>query len=299
MSLASLAGYAWLSVGAALATMALKGVAWWLTGSVGLLSDAVESLVNLAAALLALWTVRFAALPADENHPYGHGKAEYFAGGIEGALIVAAALAIVAVAVPRLVEPRELVQLGPGIALSLAAMAINLGAAIVLLRAGRRHRSITLEAEGQHLLTDVWTSAAVIAGLGAVALTGWLRLDPLLALGAAAHIAWIGAGLVRRSIGGLMDAALPASDIEAVKAILESLRARGADYHALRTRQSGRTRFVSVHLLVPESWTVGEGHRLAEEVERQIREALPGSVAFTRLEPLGEPDSCADLESRR
>ena len=298
-ALPSLAAYAWLSIAAALATMALKGAAWWITGSVGLLSDAVESLVNLAAALFALWTVRFAALPADDTHPYGHAKAEYFAGALEGALIVLAALAIAAAALPRLAEPRALVQIGPGLALSAAAAAINLGAALVLLRAGRRHRSIVLEADGQHLLTDVWTSVAVIGGVAAVAATGWLRLDPLVAIAVAAHIAWTGAGLVRRAVAGLMDASLPAADVAAVKQILESLRVRGVDHHALRTRQSGRNRFVSVHLLVPEAWTVGDAHRIAEEVEQRIREALPGCTPFTHLEPLEHPESYQDIELHR
>ncbi|HEX5866855.1 MAG TPA: cation diffusion facilitator family transporter, partial [Beijerinckiaceae bacterium] len=184
--------FAWLSVGAAFATIALKTLAWWLTGSVGLLSDALESIVNLAAALLAVTMLRVAASPPDENHPYGFSKAEYFAAGIEGALIVLAAAGILASAIPRLLEPEPLESPGLGLTLSVAASGINLAVGVLLIRVGRRHHSIALEADGHHLITDVWTSAGVIIGVGLVFLTGWLRLDPLVALGVAAHIVWTG-----------------------------------------------------------------------------------------------------------
>src|SRR5256714_9562928 len=204
--------YAWLSVAAAIATIALKTLAWWLTGSVGLLSDALESLVNLAAALLALSMLRLAAAPPDDAYPYGFSKAEYFSAGIEGALIVLAAGGIVVAAIPRLIEPEPLEAPLLGLAISFVASLINLGTAVVLLRAGRLHDSITLESDGKHLMTDVWTSAGVIVGVGLVVLTGWLRLDAFVALGVAVHIIWTGLGLVRRSVAGLLDAAIGHAD---------------------------------------------------------------------------------------
>src|SRR3954464_10905879 len=204
--------YAWLSVAAAIATISLKALAWWVTGSVGLLSDALESLVNLAAALLALSMLRLAASPPDAEHPYGFSKAEYFSAGIEGALIVLAAAGIVWTAIPRLIAPRELDMPLAGLSLTVVASVINFAVAMVLLRAGREHHSITLEADGRHLLTDVWTSAGVIVGVTLVVLTGWLHLDPLVALAVSVHIVWTGFGLVRRSVRGLLDSAISAED---------------------------------------------------------------------------------------
>ncbi|MBK8063218.1 MAG: cation transporter [Betaproteobacteria bacterium] len=286
--------YAWLSIAAALATILLKGAAWWITGSVGLLSDALESFVNLAAALLALWALQVSAQPADEGHPYGHGKADYFSSVIEGALIVLAAVGIVWTAVPRLLAPQPIEALGAGLLLSVLASAVNLGVALVLLRVARSHRSIVLEADAHHLLSDVWTSAGVIVGVAAAALTGWLILDPLIAIAVAVNILRVGWQLVRRSVDGLMDAALPAEDLAVVTRILEAGRARGAEWHALRTRQAGRTRFVSVHILVPGAWSVSAGHELLEELEREIHAALPGSVVFTHLEPIEAPAAYDD-----
>ncbi len=204
--------YAWLSVGAAVATISLKALAWWLTGSVGLLSDALESVVNLAAALLALSMLRLAAAPPDENYPHGLSKAEYFSAGIEGALIVVAAAGIVWTAVPRLLAPQGLDMPFAGLTLTVVATAINYAVALVLLRAGREHSSITLEADGRHLMTDVWTSAGVVAGVALVYVTGWLRLDPLIALAVSVHILWAGFGLVRRSVRGLLDPAISSED---------------------------------------------------------------------------------------
>jgi len=292
----SIVRYAWLSVAAALVTMALKGTAAWLTGSLGLLSDALESFVNLGAALIAVVSLKVAAREPDENHHYGYTKAEYFSAAVEGALVVLAALAIVAVAVPRLIEPRPIARFDIGIVISLVAAAVNLGTALVLLRAGKRHDSIALEADGYHLLTDVWTSIGVVVGVGATVLTGWLALDPLIAIAVAAHIAWTGAKVLRRSLLALMDRALPEPEMEHIRKILEPYRVRGLDYHALRTRRAGRLRLVDMHLLVPGAMTVSEAHRVADEIEDQIRAALPGSAVLTHLEPIEDPASYQDQD---
>ena len=286
--------YAALSVAAAVATIALKSAAWALTGSVGLLSDAAESLVNLAGAVMALWMLRVATRPADEDHAYGHSKAEYFASAFEGALIVLAAFGITLAAVGRLVSPRPLEQLGVGLAVSLAAALSNLVAALFILRGGRRHRSITLEANARHLLTDVWTSGGVIAGLVAVAFTGRLWLDPIVALAVAANILRTGFGIVRRSVLGLMDTALPEDERRALLAAVEPHLAAGVQMHALRTRQSGARRFVSFHVLVPGEWSVHRGHELLEAIEADVRRALPAATVFTHLEPLDDPSAWDD-----
>jgi len=287
--------YAWLSVAAAIATIGLKSLAWWLTGSVGLLSDALESLVNLAAALLAVWMLRVAISPPDENHPHGFSKAEYFSAGIEGALIVLAAAGILITAIPRLIDPRPLEAPLLGLALSFVASLINLGVAVVLIRAGKRHDSITLEADGHHLMTDVWTSAGVIAGVGLVFVTGWLRLDPIVALAVAAHIIWIGIGLMRRSVSGLLDAAIPQDDQgELAKLLAEYAKRYGMSFHAVRTRQAGARRFISFHMLVPDAWTVAQAHRLSEEIESRIRSLVPNAAVLTHIEPISDPASYDD-----
>ena len=292
--------YAWLSVGAAVATIAVKTLAWWLTGSVGLLSDALESVVNLAAALLALSMLRLAAAPPDENYPHGLSKAEYFSAGIEGALIVVAAAGIVWTAVPRLVAPQALEMAFAGLTLTIVATAINYGVALVLLRAGRQHSSITLEADGRHLMTDVWTSGGVIAGVALVYVTGWLRLDALVALAVSVHILWTGFGLVRRSVRGLLDPAISAEDqAEVTKLIDEYSRRYGVSFHALRTRQAGARRFVSFHLLVPDAWTVAQAHRLSEEIEARMRAMVPNAAIFTHIEPISDPASYEDQELDR
>jgi cation diffusion facilitator family transporter len=292
--------YAWLSVGAALATIALKTLAWWLTGSLGLLSDAMESLVNLAAALLALSMLRLAATPADKDYPHGRSKAEYFAAGVEGALIVIAAAAIVWAALPRLFDPHPLAMPFVGIALTAAATAINLGAGVVLLGAGQRHDSITLEADGRHLLTDVWTSLGVIAGVALVAYTGWLQLDPLIALLVAAHILWTGFGLMRRSISGLLDPAIAHDEQDEIKRLFaEYSRRYGVSFHAVRTRQAGMRRFISFHLLVPDEWTVAQAHRLSEEIESRIRSLVPNASLLAHIEPISDPASYDDQELDR
>lgn len=291
----SLTRFAWLSIAAALSTMGLKAAAYFLTHSVGLLSDAMESLVNLAGALMALAMLAIAARPADEEHAYGHSKAEYFSSGVEGALILIAAVSIAVAAFERFHTPRPLEQVGLGLGVSVGASLINLGAAFVLLKAGRRHSSITLEANAHHLLTDVWTSAGVLAGVGAIALTGWQWLDPVVALGVAGNIVWTGGRIVRESIYGLMDPALPAEELARVRQVLDAHSQGVVEYHALRTRQSGARRFVEVHVLVPGPWTVHRGHQLLERIEGDIRAALPNVSVFTHLESLDDPASWDDI----
>lgn len=296
---ASLTHFAWLSILAAVVTILLKGTAWWLTGSVGLLSDALESFVNLAGALMALAMLALASRPADDDHAYGHGKAEYFSSGFEGGLILIAAASIAWAAVDRLIHPQPLERLGIGLAVSVVAALVNLGTSLVLMRAARQHESITLRASAHHLLTDVWTSAGVVVAVGLVALTGWLWLDPVVALAVAANIVWTGVRIVRSSIDGLMDRALPEAEIAALRKVLDRYTGPHMRYHALRTRQSGRRRFVSVHVLVPGIWSVGEGHRLLEHLEADLRAALPNTSVFTHLEPLGDPAAMNDLDLDR
>lgn len=295
----SLTRFAWLSITAAVVTILLKGFAWWLTGSVGLLSDALESFVNLGAGVLALWMLAVAARPADAEHPFGHGKAEYFSSGAEGIMILAAAASIATAALPRLFEPRPLVRIGWGLAVSALAAAVNLTVAQVLKRAGRRYHSITLEADGQHLMTDVWTSVGVILAVAAVAFTGWLRLDPLIALAVAAYIGWTGIALLRRSVHGLMDYALPPEDTARVIAVLDRYAPRGVAYHALRTRQAGRRRFITFHLLVPGAWSVEQGHAVLEEIEGEIRDTLPHANVLGHLEPVEHASSYEDMDLDR
>jgi cation diffusion facilitator family transporter len=286
--------YAWLSIAAAVATILLKGVAWWLTGSVGLLSDAIESFVNLAGALMALAMLSLAATPADDKHAYGHGKAEYFSSAFEGFLILLAAGSIAWTAIERFLHPQALEDVGVGLAVSVVASIINLLAARELLKAGLAYNSITLEADAKHLMTDVWTSAGVVAGVGLVWVSGWLWLDPLLALLVAANIVWTGWQLLHRSASGLMDEAIPKEQIEAVEAVLNGYRRQGLAFHALRTRQAGRQAFISMHVLVPGDWSVQRGHDLAEQIEADIRAAVPFSHLTTHLEPIEDPLSLVD-----
>lgn len=300
MDRALLTRFAWLSVGAAIATIGLKSAAYWLTGSVGLLSDAIESLVNLAAALLALALLTVAARPPDEEHVYGHGKAEYFASGAEGTMILLAAVSIAYTAIHRILNPQALEQTGFGLLVSAVASLVNLAVARVLLKAGRDFNSITLEADARHLLTDVWTSLGVFVGVGLVALTGWELLDPILALAVALNIVWSGYSLVRRSILGLMDTALPAAERNAVLEVLDHFAAdQGIEYHAVRTRQAGARRFVSCHILVPGSWSVQRGHLLLEQIEAGIRSRLTDVTVFTHLEPRDDPLSFDDMHLDR
>ena len=284
----------WLSIAAAVATISLKAAAWLLTGSVGLLSDAAESVVNLVAAVVALAALRWATKPADEEHVYGHAKAEYFSAGIEGALIFVAAIAIAVTAVDRLLDPRALSDVGVGLAVSVVASLINLAVGLALVRTGRRERSITLEADGKHLLSDVWTSVGVVVGVAAVALTGLERLDPIVALAVAVNIVFTGTMLVRRSVGGLMDRALDPSAQREIEDVLATFERRGVGFHALRTRQAGQRAFISAHVLVPGDWSVRHGHDMAEEVEAAVRARLPYATVFTHVEPAEDPRSFAD-----
>jgi cation diffusion facilitator family transporter len=291
----SLTRFAWLSIAAALLTIGLKAGAYAITGSVGLLSDAIESLVNLAAAGMALAMLTVAERPPDEEHAYGHNKAEYFSSGFEGALILIAAATIIWSAWERFWNPAPLEQVGVGLAISLVASAINFGVALTLRRAGRRHNSITLEADAKHLMTDVWTSVGVVVAVAAVALTGWLRLDPLIAVVVALNIVWSGVSLVRRSALGLLDTAISAEDRARVDEVLARHERDGVSFHALRTRQAGMRQFVSLHILVPGDWTVQRGHDLAEEIDRELHEVIPGIHVSTHTEPLDDPRSLDDV----
>lgn len=295
----SLQRYAWISVAAAVTTILLKGTAWWLTGSVGLLSDAIESFVNLAGALMAVWMLALAEQPADENHPHGHSKAEYFSSAFEGFLIIVAAVSIGYTAVDRLLHPQPIEAAGIGLLVSVLASIVNFTVARILLRAGREHQSITLEADAHHLMTDVWTSVGVICGVGLVVLSGWAWMDPVIALLVAANIVWTGWQLMRRSASGLMDVALPADRLQAIEDALARYDVEGIAYHALRTRQAGRRTFISLHVLVPGVWTVKQGHDWVERIEGDIRNLIPNAHITSHLEPAGDPCSMDDQELDR
>lgn len=295
-----LSRYAWLSIGAALITISLKAAAWHFTGSVGLLSDAMESVVNLIGAVMALAMLTVAARPADETHAYGHYKAEYFASGMEGAMILIAAASIGFAAMKRLIDPLPLENVGLGLSVSIVAALVNLLVALVLRRAGRAHESVTLEADSHHLLTDVLTTVGVVVGIGLVVLTGWKRLDPIIGLGVAFVIVLTGVRIVRKSIYGLMDTALPVAEQDALRAVFERyIGEEGVDFHALRTRRSGVQRFVSVHVLVPGDWTVHRGHELLEHIEADVRDTLPNVSILTHLESRDDPSSYEDVTLNR
>jgi len=293
---ASLTRFAWLSIAAAITTIVLKTSAYFLTDSVGLLSDAIESFVNLAGAIMALGMLTIAARPADESHVYGHSKAEYFASVTEGLLILGAAIGIISAAINRLLHPRGLEQLGLGLVVSIAASVINLIVARILLREGKNRRSISLEADAHHLRTDVWTSLGVIGGVAIAGFTGWQVLDPLVAIAVALNIIWTGIQLVNRSVAGLMDAALPDYEQKLIQDVIGKYSEKGVTFHALRTRQAAARQFVSVHMLVPGEWTVHDAHHVAEDFESDIREAL-GSVVtvFTHIEPVEDELSMEDI----
>lgn len=286
--------YIVLSVAAALATMTVKFIGYFLTGSVGLFSDAAESVVNLIAALVALWAITLAARPADEEHIYGHTKSEYFSSGVEGALILVAALIIAVEAISRLLHPQSLEHVGLGLIFSLSGAVINGVLAWFMLRAGKEQRSIALQADARHLFTDVWTTVGVLVGVALIVITGWLILDPVIALLVAVNIIWTGIRLLHETGLGLLDTALSSEDLEHVQTILDTYRVQGMAFHALRSRQAGSRRFVSFHILVPGTWTVLKGHRICEEIELAIRHALPETTVFTHLEPREDPLSFAD-----
>ncbi|MBM7842331.1 cation diffusion facilitator family transporter [Herpetosiphon giganteus] len=286
--------YALLSIAAACITIGLKFGAYLLTGSIGLFSDAAESVVNLIAAMMALWMLTIAMRPPDHDHAFGHTKAEYFASGLEGMLIMLAAGSIIWTAWPRVLNPTEITRLDLGLGLSILATAINGGVAWIIMRAGKRLRSITLQADAHHLFTDVWTTVGVIGGILLTKITGWLVLDPLIAIAVALHIIWIGFRILRESGYGLLDSALSDDDQAVIEDILARYRQRGLEFHALRTRVAGPRRFVSLHVLVPGSWSVQKGHDVCETIELAIAAALPDSHAITHLEPLEDPAAWDD-----
>src|SRR5690242_2178520 len=291
--------YAVASIIAALVTIALKGGAYVVTSSVGLLSDALESGVNLAAAVVALIALSAAARPEDEDHRYGHSKAEYFSSGFEGALILLASASIIYASVRRFLDPQPIERIGIGAGIAIAAALINFFVARLLFRAGRQHESITLEADAHHLMSDVWTSGGVVVGVGAAALTGWQRLDPIIGILVALNVMRTGTSILRRSLMGLLDTAIPEELQQKISGILARHARDGVRFHALRTRQAGAWRFIDFHVLVPGNWSVQRGHDLLERVEEEVRAAVPNSTVFTHLEPIEDPASFADVGLER
>jgi len=289
-----LSRYAWLSIATGIVVFSLKMVAYLLTGSVGLLSDALESTVNIVAAFVALIALKAASRPGNERMHFGLSKAEYFSALVEGLMILVAAGLIMFTAIERFLNPRPLEDIGVGLAVSTAASILNGGVALVLMRAGRRHRSIVLTADAKHLMTDVWTSAGVLVAVLLVSVTGWVRLDPVIAMAVALNIVFAGLRLIGSSAMGLLDAALPPEENDLIVDILRRRQSDEVRFHAVQTRESGRQRFVSMHVLVPGAWTVAEGHDLLESVEQDIREALPNTAVNTHLEPIEDPRAWED-----
>ena len=277
--------FAWLSIAAAIVTISLKTFAWWITGSVSLLSDALESLVNLAGASFALWMILITRVPADDEHPFGHSKAEYFSSAFEGVLIFGAAVAIIVTAVQRLLVPQPLEAIGLGLGFSALSTAINYGVAVALRNAGVRFQSIALEADSKHLMTDVWTSVGVAAGLLTVAMTGWLWIDPLVAIAVGVHIIVEGYRLVRASVDGMMDGALVEDRLANIKAALDAFAERDVSYKNLKTRRAGTVSFIQVDIVVPRRWTVGQGHDVLDEIESRLASIVPNANIVTHLEP--------------
>jgi len=296
---AGLTRYAWLSIVTALAVIMLKVAAYWLTGSIGFLSDALESGANIVAAIVTLIALIIASKPPDREHAYGHSKAEYLSSGVEGILILIAAIYIAVQAITRLHNPEPLEQVRLGLLVSAVAALANFIVARILLNAGKQHRSAALTASAHHLLTDVWTSAGVIVGVALVGLTGLQWLDPVIALIVAIQIIFTGSKLVRESANGLMDAALPDEEVSQVRAILDRHLEAGVAYHALRTRQAGAQRFVSVHIQVPGNWSVQKGHELLEAIELDMNDALAPINVTTHLEPVEDPASWQDAVLNR
>ncbi len=292
----SLRKFIYLSISAAVITILLKYYAYYTTGSMGFLSDALESFVNLFAAIFALIMLNLAHKPADEQHEYGHGKAEYFSSAIEGALILIAAFSIIYSAVPRIINPTPLENINKGLLFSLIASAINFAVGRTLIHNGKKKNSIILEADGKHLMTDVWTSAGVIAGIILVKFTGWLIIDPIIAIAVAVNIIYTGYKLISRSASGLMDVAIPDADLQKITSYLDGLKPDNIEYHSLLTRQAGQRKFISMHLLVPGEWTVKKGHDFADAVEAHIENMFEGPVTVTsHLEPINDPISMTDI----
>ena len=295
MKTRSLTRYAWFSVAAAVVTILLKVGAFALTGSVGLLSDALEGSVNLAAAVIALFTLKTVERPPDSTHEYGHDKAGYFSAGIEGTLILVAAVAILAASVNRFIHPIPIENPDIGLFIAAAAALVNLIVGQMLIRVGKSHRSITLEADGRHLMSDVWSSVGVIVGVGLAVFTGLEWLDPLVGLIVGVKIGYEGVRIMHHAASGLMDPVIPAEERAVLENILDEFgREWGIEWHGLRTRQSGARRFVNVHILVPPEWTVQQAHDLCELLESSARERLPGVIMFTHIEPLGDPVALHD-----
>nr|WP_237421640.1 cation diffusion facilitator family transporter [Gordonia sp. SID5947] len=278
-----------MSIAASIVVILMKIAAWQVSGSVGLLSDAAESVVNVVAAVGAFIALRVAARPPDEGHNFGHTKVEYFSAVFEGVMIVVAAVLIIVAAVERLINPRELESVGLGLVISVVATMVNGAVGVILLRIGRRHRSLTLEADGKHLLTDVWTTAGVVVAVALVAVTGWLALDSVVAIAVAINILVVGGRLVLRSGAGLMDSAMPAEDRAIIDEVLDRFRSAGIAFHDIRTREAGHERFLQMHMLVPGSWSVDHAHDVAEEVEGELRSALDHLNVATHLEPIDDP----------
>lgn len=295
----SLSSFMWLSVGAAVITIGLKTAAYFLTGSVGLLSDALESIINLVAAISALFLLKLAEKPPDDDHLYGHTKAEYFSSIIEACLIILAAFSIGYSAFNRLIYPQPIDNTIIGLVVSGVASIINLAVALALLKVGKKHKSITLEADGHHLLTDVWTSVGVIAGVAIVGITHIYILDPLVAIAVAGNILFTGFDLIKKSALGLMDTSLPEEDLQKIKNIIDEYNKKGVSYHGLRTRQSATRSFMSVHLLVPGKLSVQEAHDLSEEIEEKIAAEFQKLTILTHLEPVEDPKSHADISIDR
>ena len=292
----SLKKFAYLSIAAAVVTIGLKFFAYLYTGSMGLLSDALESCVNLVAAVVALIMIHISEKPADEGHEFGHTKAEYFSSAIEGSLILVAAFSIIWSAVPRLIAPKPIENVGLGLLISTSASLVNLGVSLVLISNGKKRKSLLLEADGKHLMTDVWTSAGVIAGVLIVKLTGFLILDPVIAVLVALNIVWTGFTLIKRSANGLMDASITEEELKKVKEYLDGLKTDTIEYHSLMTRQAGQRKFISLHLLVPGEWSVQQGHDFAEKIEESIEDMFSEPVTVSsHIEPIEDPASMRDI----
>jgi len=295
----SLTKFAWLSIFTAIATISLKSIAYFLTGSVGLLSDALESLVNLAAAIIALIMLKIAEQPPDAEHGYGHSKAEYFASIMEGLFIFIAAIAIIISAVDRIIHPKIIDHAFLGLAISVVASIVNYVVSKKLLKVGVKHHSISLEADGHHLMTDVITSIGVVVAVFLVAVTGWQILDPAVAILVAFNIIFTGSSLIKRSILGLLDSSIPREELDIINNILKRYEHKGLKFHGLRTRQSAQRRFVDFHVLTPGDWSVRKGHDILEDIEKEIRDSIDKVTISTHLEPIEDPRSLEDISIER
>jgi cation diffusion facilitator family transporter len=297
----SLKKFVYISIAAAILTISLKLIAYLLTNSVGILSDALESCVNLVAAVVALIMIKLAEKPPDQEHEFGHNKAEYFSSAIEGGLIVLAAFSIIWSAVPRIIHPQPLENVGVGLLVAVAASLINLAASNILVKNGKKYNSITLEADGKHLMTDVLTSGGVLLGIGLIKVTGWMRLDGIVAVGVALNIIWTGYQLLKRSALGLLDTSFPKEEMDSIRRVLEKYGQQNIQYHSLMTRQSGQRKFILVHILMPGKMNIQQGHNLAEKIENDLRELFPNTqtTVFTHLEPIEDPVSMLDISIDR